>query len=191
MQNHYPYNDEYADPLPVEGAPADEARLIGKYARGLSHSDAALDHFLDGLRDLPEPTAVVFYGDHLPGIYSGEMLQRNGERTMRETPFFVWRNDEANRAVREPEVTANQLLPLLFDVMQAPAPAYVALLDAVRGGSPAIQRDQFLLPDGSAIIGERDLSPAAREFLEDYRLVQYDLAVGNRWSEAALLGDAP
>ena len=83
MQNHYPYSGEYADPLPVDGAPADEANLIGQYARGLTLSDAALDQFLQGLRELTEPTAVVFYGDHLPGIYSGEVMRDNGELAMR------------------------------------------------------------------------------------------------------------
>ena len=36
-----------------------------------------------------------------------------------------------------------------------------------------------------------DLDAKATRVLEDYRMIQYDLSVGERWSEKAMFGDAP
>ena len=68
MQNHYPMAGIYPDNVPVTGIYGDEAAQAGGYARGLAHSDTAMDAFLHHLRSSNEKTAVIFYGDHLPGV---------------------------------------------------------------------------------------------------------------------------
>ena len=110
MQNHLPYEGQYDDPYAVSGVTTGVGESIGQYARGLTISDDALDEFLARLRTLPEKTAVVFFGDHLPGIYPSEIAGRNGERLMHETPFFIWKNfgepSPAPAAEREPQPAA-------------------------------------------------------------------------------------
>jgi len=44
-------------------------------------------------------------------------------------------------------------------------------------------------PDDTDTTTPRGLGPAARRVLADYRLVQYDLTVGHRWSEPGLFRD--
>ena len=77
MQNHMPYNDWYSDNeftvTNTDGAEPlgeDETREIETYAKGVSLSDKATAEFLDELDAIDKPITVVFYGDHLPGIYS-------------------------------------------------------------------------------------------------------------------------
>ena len=188
MQNHLPYEGRYSAPYDVTGLQPDDAAHVGQYVRGLRTSDDALDGFLDALRDLDEKTVVVFFGDHLPGIYPSEVVQANSERTTHETPFFLWRNFGVGRPNPQPSTSPGQLLPLLFGEVGARVPPYVALLDAVRASVPGLQRGRYVLADGSAVATPGELPAAAVRALEDYRLVQFDLAVGERWSEAGLFG---
>jgi hypothetical protein len=134
----------------------------------------------------------VFYGDHLPGLYPAAIQELNGEQRMRETPFFVWKNfgpDPLERPTMT--VSPSQLVPVLLETVDAPVSPYVALLDTVRAEVPAVQRGMFVRPDGSVVDREADLPDAARRALEDYRLVQYDLAVGQQWSAPGLVRSAP
>ncbi len=41
------------------------------------------------------------------------------------------------------------------------------------------------------LVKEKDLTAEQRAVLEDYRLVQYDLSIGKRYSEDTMFGDAP
>jgi hypothetical protein len=50
-----------------------------------------------------------------------------------------------------------------------------------------LEHGMMIGPDNS-LIERTALSPRAQELLADYRLVQYDLSVGERFSERALFG---
>ena len=77
MQNHIPVDGNYDDPFKVSGADGGEGKRIGQYARGFEHTDEALAAFLDKLESRPEKTVVLFYGDHLPGIYGSVVKNAN------------------------------------------------------------------------------------------------------------------
>jgi hypothetical protein len=63
---------------------------------------------------------------------------------------------------------------------------YYALLTELRRQVPALEGRTVVGPDG-ATVSRRHLSHRARQLLADYRLVQYDLSVGRRYSEKGLL----
>jgi hypothetical protein len=73
-------------------------------------------------------------------------------------------------------------LPRLLDLAGAPLSPYYTLLRELERHVPAIEHGRMIGPDGREIRPE-DLSPAAREVLAEYRLVQYDLSVGRRYAE--------
>ena len=54
---------------------------------------------------------------------------------------------------------------------------------------PALEAGRYVRPDDTDTTTPRGLGPAARRVLADYRLVQYDLTVGHRWSEPGLFRD--
>ena len=106
MQNHIPVDGNYSDPVGVQGVDGDQADRIGNYARGLSHTDDALADFLAKLKRSKEKTVVVFYGDHLPGIYDSEIADQNPGLGMYTTPFFLWSSEgtpEASAAAVQPD----------------------------------------------------------------------------------------
>jgi len=76
-------------------------------------------------------------------------------------------------------------MPLLFRSVGAELPPYYALLLRLHRAIPAMEQGEYHLPDGT-VTTEDGLSPHARRLLQDYRLVQYDLAVGRRYSESTM-----
>jgi phosphoglycerol transferase MdoB-like AlkP superfamily enzyme len=191
MQNHYPMADKYDDPIPVGGVTGETADEFSNYARGLKHSDDALRDFITDLKGSDEKTAVIFYGDHEPAFWDPATYDRNGDTRMRETPFFIWTNFKNLPPGGEAPLTSPiYFLPTLFDEVGAALPPYYVLLDELHAQIPAMEQGEYFLPDGSKVSYD-GLSPKAKAVLHDYRLVQYDLAVGGRYSQSRMFYEDP
>lgn len=186
MQNHYPMDHIYDDPWPVSGVTGKVKVALAGYARGLNHSDQALQAFLGELERSGEKTAIVFYGDHLPGFWSDEIYQRNGEEIMRATPWFVWTNFETTKLSTAPMTSPIYFMPLLFEQIGAQLPPYYALLHDLYQELPAFEAGISFDREGRRLKDDEALSPRARDLLEDFRLVQYDLSVGERYAQDQL-----
>lgn len=185
MQNHIPYDGRYDRPIAVTGPDGDPLPAVGQYLRGLRHSDRALCDLVRDLRRLPEPTVLVVYGDHLPGVYPAAVRHLNGWLAMRRTPFVVW-SSVPGTPVRPPLVSPAHLTDLVLEHVGAPVTPYTALLTRLRAEVPALARGTAYDAAGRRVpLG--DLTGEARRLVRDYRLVQYDLAIGHGWSEAGLL----
>lgn len=187
MQNHYPHDGIYQRPIPVTGThSAEETAEVGGYARGLSYTDEALRSFLGSLQQSDEKTVVMFYGDHLPPVWGQETSRENSKRKLRSTPFFVWSNFGDRPAKQLPTTSPIHFVSEVYDAADAKLPPYYALLSALQEEVPAMNRDMMIGPDDERL-EESELSPRARDLLHDYRLVQYDLAVGHRYTQDAML----
>lgn len=185
MQNHMPYDGRYDDPVHVTGPDGKPLPAVGQYLRGLRHSDQAVENLVHRLSRSKERAVVVFYGDHLPSVYPQSVIEENSWRVRHQTPFFVWANFPG--AVRTPMPTTSPInfMWLALERANAPVAPYDALLHALWQEIPAI--DAGLIIDGrNRQIGRSALSTRALRVLHDYRLVQYDLSVGKRYSEKAM-----
>ena len=185
MQNHIPMDNAYKNPIPVTGIGGSEANRVSNYARGLAHTDQALAKFLADLRRSKEKTVVVFYGDHLPGIYSSDVRDSNSDLAIHETPFFLWSN--RGKLVHKPEPVTSPInfLPMLYQMADAPIPPYYAMLQQLRTQVSAIEQGRILTPTGQQM--ERDaLPPRAQRLLDDAQMVQYDFSIGKRYAVDAM-----
>jgi phosphoglycerol transferase MdoB-like AlkP superfamily enzyme len=182
MQNHIPVDGNYDDPVKVRGAGKGQDKRIGQYARGLEHTDEALASFLDDLAKGPEKTIVLFYGDHLPGIYGSSVKHANDGLSLYRTPFFIWSSQPGHNVPRQlPTTSPAFFLPLLYAAADAPVPPYLALLDEVHRHVSAIQQGRLL--DGSGeLVKESDLDARSAQLLADMRLVQFDFSIGRRFA---------
>ena len=185
MQNHYPMEGKYADPIGVTGETRGLVGELDQYARGLRYSDTAMRDFLRRLESSPEKTAVVFYGDHAPPFWPRSAIYQRNEQTLRKTPFFLWTNFERLPHRDLPVTSPTHFMPLLFDALDAPLPPYYALLQHLHQEVPAMSTGEYHYPDGE-IVGPQELTDEARAILHDYRLVQYDLTTGKRYSQATM-----
>lgn len=191
MQNHMPYGGQYDNPINPTGVPANYAQLAGQYGRGIARTDDALAGMLAKLKKSPEPTAVIFYGDHLPPqVYPPDLIRREGSLAAHQTPWLIWSNRKALRHTDLPTTSPIQFMPKLFDALDVPLPPWYALLDALDKHVPAMDTG-FAINAQDQKVRPKDLDPAARKVLADYRMIQYDLSVGKRWSEKVMFGDTP
>jgi phosphoglycerol transferase MdoB-like AlkP superfamily enzyme len=192
MQNHMPYGGQYDDPVPpTSGLQGNFARLAGQYARGIARTDDAFAAFLAKLKQQPEPTAVIFYGDHLPPqVYPEGLVKREGQRTTHETPFVIWSNGTPLKHQNLATTSPIQFLPKLFDALDVPIPPWFALLDDLDKQIPAMDAGLYVNAQNKTV-KESQLSPAARQALSDYRLIMYDLSIGKRYTEKTMYGDTP
>jgi phosphoglycerol transferase MdoB-like AlkP superfamily enzyme len=184
MQNHMPYSGRYDDPVVATDDDGERLTELGHYARGLAYTDHAVRRLIRSLRRSQEKTVVVFYGDHLPGFYPDSVFEANSARALHQTPFFVWSNFRgADRA--QPTTSPNHFIDLVLAHVGAEVSPYYALLHQLRREVPAM--GSGLLIDGrDRRVRPEQLSRRAVRLLHDYRLVQYDLSVGERLSEETM-----
>jgi phosphoglycerol transferase MdoB-like AlkP superfamily enzyme len=181
MQNHRPLEGKYASPLngwDAKGDPLPEE--LGQYLRGLRYSDLAIQQLSKDLQDLPERTVVLYYGDHHPAAWPDSVLDQNDPRTKFETPFFVFANFTTRR-IETPEVLSPPfLVNQMLRAVNAPLTPYEALLEKLAEELPVLDRKSI------DELSRTERTSPAKDLLSDYRLVQYDLSVGRRYSAEAM-----
>ena len=163
MQNHMPYGGQYDDPINPNGLPPNYARLAGQYARGISRTDDALANMLAKLKKSPEPTAVIFYGDHLPPqVYPQSLVEREGLLTAHQTPFLIWSNRKPLAHTDLPTTSPIQFMPKLFNALKVPIPPWYALLDDLDKQIPAMDTGIMVNPQDKRVKASQ-LTPGGEE----------------------------
>ena len=191
MQNHMPFGGQYDNPINPTGLPAKYNRLAGQYARGIARTDEALANLFTELKKSPEPTAVIFYGDHLPPqVYPQSLVKREGIRVSHETPYLIWSNGKPLPHTDLPTTSPTQFMPKLFNALKVPIPPWFALLDDLDKHVPAMDTGIAINAQDEQVKPSQ-LDPAAKKVLADYRMIMYDLSIGERYSEKAMFEDAP
>ena len=203
MQNHMPYgdyydNNEFSDANISEDLSDGERWNINTYTKGINWTDQETADFLNQLDQMDKPITVIFYGDHLPGIYDTADMNKNNKTVLHETDYFIWSNSASpsHGTNVNPTTTAytssNYFMPLAAEHMNAKVSPYLAMLTELQQEVPAMSRvigtnggigqgkATYLDHDGNNIKATA-LSAKAKELLKDYKLVQYDQTVGKNY----------
>ncbi|MDG5946995.1 LTA synthase family protein [Bifidobacterium animalis] len=203
MQNHAPYPDLYGSENEFHGVnetpdTVPERGIIATYAKNVQRTDEATANFLNELDGIDKPITVVFYGDHLPGIYNTANADKNNALTLHETNYFIWSNRaSASHDVKLPEsdaayTSSNYFMTQAAEHMNARISPYLALLDELHAEVPAMSRsvnagvwsakgEPTLLDDNGEVIDTNTLSSKAKQLLADYKMVQYGMSVGKNY----------
>ena len=203
MQNHLPYgdyydNNEFLDANISEDLSDGERWNINTYTKGINWTDQETADFLNQLDQIDKPITVIFYGDHLPGIYDTADMDKNNKTVLHETDYFIWSNsvstshDTKVNPITTAYTSSNYFMPLAAEHMNAKVSPYLAMLTELQQEVPAMSRvigTNGGIGQGKATYLDHDgndikvtaLSAKAKELLKDYKLVQYDQTVGKNY----------
>ena len=163
MQNHAPWAIGFPEEVVAtgEGFTDEENTNLTEYARLLSQTDSSTSLFLSELAQIDKDISVVFYGDHLPGLYPQSAFKNNPE-SQYLTDYFVWSNYETPK-LDYPIVNSSDFTALLLEQTNSKVSPYYALLTEVLH---------------KASVDKKDLDVEGQQIAEDLKLVQYDMVAG-------------
>ena len=206
MQNHMPYHEWYENndytAESTTGTPLgdDEQQSIETYQKGVEITDQATQEFLNELDALDKPVTVVFYGDHLPGIYSSASEDGNNSSALHLTDYFIWSNkassSQGNKASDAAYSSPNFFVAQAADHMNAKVSPYLAFLTEMHSKiaamePPVVNKIQGWdrIPEGQNIYLDQNGNPMStddfdketKQLLADYKLIQYDITAGKNY----------
>lgn len=206
MQNHMPYHEWYENndytAESTTGTPLgdDEQQSIETYQKGVEITDQATQEFLNELDALDKPVTVVFYGDHLPGIYSSASEDGNNSLALHLTDYFIWSNkassSQGNKASDAAYSSPNFFVAQAADHMNAKVSPYLAFLTEMHSKiaamePPVVNKIQGWdrIPEGQNIYLDQNGNPMStddfdketKQLLADYKLIQYDITAGKNY----------
>ena len=208
MENHQPFEPQkfnYACQIPLiapDFTPA-QRDIIRVMLEGVTRADQALGELTEALRDSPEPTVVVFFGDHRPNLFmpggdtvytllglcpENDTLRWTPEQVndLYSTAYLIWANDAAllgDRAGTRRDSSITALGPQLLELTGQPVSRYWGLLEKVSRVCLTQTDLYFVDGEGRAAFSreEAGLSPEALEILELRDAVVYDAVYGKRY----------
>ena len=163
MQNHGPWiptdlSDVTAssDSLSAEGNES-----LTNYARLLGYTDSSTAEFLQQLQGIDKKITVVFYGDHLPGIYPKTAFKESPE-SQYLTDYFIWSNHDTIKD-DYPLVNSSDFPAELLTHTNSRVSPYYALLTEVLN---------------KASVDKTKLDSGGKKVAKDLKMIQYDLTEG-------------
>lgn len=163
MQNHAPWSVRSPEEVIASGDQfsKEENGNLTEYARLLTYTDKATKSFLEQLSTIDKDITVVFYGDHLPGLYP-ESIFKNNPEVKYQTDYFIWSN-HGNNKIEHPLVNSSDLTAELFEHTNSKVSPYYALLTNVLE---------------NASVDKKKLTSEQQAIANDLKLVQYDITIG-------------
>ncbi|MBB1062616.1 LTA synthase family protein [Limosilactobacillus fastidiosus] len=202
MQNHFPYDQNYYNEIQrynaIRVSDGTNIGSVNDFSTGIHYTDKAVEQFIKKIDQIQKPITIVFYGDHLPGIYQNSMA-KDGVK-LHETDYFIYSNLYArqhgakNFYTDTKYVSPNDFIAMVAKQTNAKVNWYQALLTDVYEKLPAMgvglqsssnvnsynNSTQFVNQDGK-LVSENQLSKKQKQLLYDYRLVQYDVTAGKHY----------
>lgn len=216
MQNHMPYHEWYKHndfkASSTAGKPLkdDEKESIETYQKGASLTDGATAGFLSELDKLDKPVTVVFYGDHLPGIYSSASANDDNSLALHQTDYFIWSNKasgtQGNKIDNAEYSSPNFFVAQAAEHMDAKVSPYLAFLTEMHSKISAMEppvvnniQGWDRIPEGQNIylnakgepMAEEDFDAETKQLLADYKLIQYDITTGKNYLKDTSFMDLP
>ena len=163
IQNHSPFIAGEPSDLTAtgNGFSDDENTKLTNYSRLLTFTDTATQSFLESLSKIDKKITVVFYGDHLPGLYPESAFKNNPE-SQYQTDYFIWSNFDAPK-LNYPLVNSSDFSAMVFEQTNSKVSPYYALLTEVLK---------------KASVDKKALEGEALEIADDLKMVEYDLISG-------------
>lgn len=182
IQNHTPFNKKYINQIPTKSKLTDNS-MLETYVQGMRYTDDALKDFMNEIDKMDRKVTIVFYGDHLPGFYNykkGYQLPSNFDTLSHQTDYFIYSNFESEKIGPTDVVDPVFFTPMTLAKTNSKISPYNALLTQVWQKTPAGERQRYMI--GSKEVTYDKLTKSQKEILHDYRLIQYDITAGKKYT---------
>lgn len=184
MQNHGPYSsiENPQNIIKAKGSnlsPSSQA-MLDNYSNSIADVDQSLKQLIDGLKQIKEPTEVIFFGDHLPMLGENYSVYKEagfikGDNSFQDyinlhsVPFVTWNNFSNTK----------QDLYLSANFMGT-----FALQLARKSGSLMTDYLSKLIQKGSDVVihnysGQVKITPIE---MKQYEQLEYDLLFGKEYA---------
>ncbi|MEG2254062.1 MAG: sulfatase-like hydrolase/transferase [Vagococcus sp.] len=180
MQTHMPYTNKY-EHSDYQMSGETKGKGIENYAQDIAYTSEALEAFIKETKQLDRPTVVVFWGDHLPGIYPDDVLADNEEVTAHLTEYFVY-DGRDNSPTKETVISPFYFPSLVGQSEGIKTTGFLELLQEVHAFLPAFEKDQYFYDNSWQ--KEASLSKEEEAVFHEYELIQYDMVSGEKYSKA-------
>ncbi len=205
MENHQPFEaDKFETPSPITAQSdllgEDGLGVMNSLLHGLYDADAALGRLTEYLSALEEPTILLFFGDHLPGLSLGSddsVYARLGYtstadttlwtphelKQMHSTPFLLWNNYDAQFEV--PELMGGMGFgSYLLDWAGISKPLYFTWVDNALEQMLLYRERLFVKADGTPF----NAPPSdCDDMINTYKTIIYDIVYGKQYTAEAFV----
>ena len=176
MQNHSGYERwldvEKADSVAENGSDLYVDTQI--YLSLVKASDDEVRQLVETYKDSDEPTMIIFFGDHQPGLPQvaiNEIYNNlHSQLDLFKSKFFIWTNYDSPK-LHNMGISANYLPWLILDQGNFPMPPYVQMLGELYEHYPIISSQGVMDIDGNVYTGVAEVmdDPMIRK----YQYIQY------------------
>ena len=179
MQNHGGYlydgdNLEY-----TTRSKAYPYRSLSQYLSLVDKTDEALEYLIDYFKKVDEPTVIMFYGDHQPGLateFYEKMFGRSydyftiSDYQKRYTvPYYIWANYPLKDVPSHEQVSANYLTTILKEAAGLPMDSWDNFRKSVREKYPILTSRLIVNANGQRF----SRGTVQDELLDQYGIIQY------------------
>lgn len=181
MQTHMPYDGKYQQ-LEYTAKTEDNSGIssLENYLQDISYSSQSLKAFTEELKKLSRRTLVVFWGDHLPGIYSDTIQNSNEKHTLHETQFLMFDSQGELEKTEAPVTSPFYFAADLMNQTNQQTTGFYQLLLALQNELPAFERELYY--QEGQWHREAQLNKKQAELYQAYEMIQYDIVSGEKYS---------
>ena len=181
MQTHMPYDGKYQQ-LEYTAKTEDNTGIssLENYLQDISYSSQSLKAFTEELKKLSRRTLVVFWGDHLPGIYSDTIQNSNEKHTLHETQFLMFDSQGELEKTEAPVTSPFYFAADLMNQTNQQTTGFYQLLLALQNELPAFERELYY--QEGQWQREAQLNKKQAELYQAYEMIQYDIVSGEKYS---------
>ena len=176
MQNHSGY-ERWEDVERVDSVEEYGSELYLDtqiYLSLVKASDDEIKQLIETYQNDSEPTMIIFFGDHQPGLplVAREEIYTSAQYIIDnfKTKFFIWTNYETE-AQHGMAISANYLPWLILDRGNFPLPPYVQMLKELYEHYPIISSQGVMDIDGNIYTGVAEVMDDP--LIQKYQYIQY------------------
>lgn len=184
MQNHSPYDADYDNfdtPITIDEEEYNDD-MARRYLNLIHYSDEALSYLIGYFQKVNDPTVIVFFGDHEPGLsnefygklFGKSVSELSGKENleMYKTPFLIWTNYDIEEQ-ENVNISANYLSTLMLESTGMKLSPFNRFLSDMKKKIPILTVNGYYGDDGKYYSLNDKTSPYQTD-LNHYSILQYN-----------------